>query len=83
MIQLCFLQIFDIDIWRKSTPFLMVKCSAQPSPWSQDNMNAMLEGVTVTGRDGKAERGIKNLQAESSMMASMGIYSIMMHYVYI
>jgi hypothetical protein len=27
-------------------------------------MNAMLEGVTVTGRDGKA--------TESSMMASMG-----------
>ena len=36
-------------------------------------MNAMLEGVTVTGRDGKAtERGINELQVESSMMASMG-----------
>ena len=25
------------------------------SPCTQDNMNAMLEGVTVTGRDGKAD----------------------------
>ena len=33
----------------------------------EDNMNAMLEGVTVTGRDGKAPKTLERIQTYSKL----------------
>lgn len=44
-----------INIWPQNPQeFLAPSIENTPIICCQDNMNAMLEGVTVTGRDGKA-----------------------------